>query len=178
MAKIKLPNLEVTEESRKESEVRVFLFMGKHITDKFKQTYTYLKINSIDPYTAILTKSEEMYKLLHNPLGATPTQDKNSLAARVNQNILDIRSHLIRSATIDSRSIQEAIECSCALTELYANLDLMCGLTYISNNFYSKLYEHVATLDLLLQIWFDVLKHYKESKADVKTTKEQQTSPQ
>lgn len=172
MGKVKLPKLVVNEETKKESEARVFLFLGKHVTDKFKQTYIDLKINSVDPYTAILTKSEEMYKLLHSPLNSLPTNEKNVLGKEVRKNLLNIRKHIIRSAMIDSRSIQEAMDCSCALTELNANLDLMCGLDYVSNNFYAKLFEHVAALDLLLQIWFDVLKHHKELKAD-KTIKQQ-----
>ena len=90
------------------------------------------------------------------------TIDKNILADKTRTILLNIRTHMIRSAYIDSRSVQEAIEVSSSLHELVSVIDLICGLGYFSNNFYSKVIEQIAILDEVLSTWFLVLKKYKE----------------
>lgn len=151
-----------TKDTVNETLRRTSIFIGDRPYKKYYNVYNALGIKQMDPFAIFLTKTEEIYKQLHGPLTKMKTIDKNILADKTRTILLNIRTHMIRSAYIDSRSVQEAIEVSSSLHELVSVIDLICGLGYFSNNFYSKVIEQIAILDEVLSTWFLVLKKYKE----------------
>lgn len=144
-----------------ESLTRANLFISEKMADKYKCTCNSLFKNGFNPYITTLVATETLYKKLIGPLRSMPTQDKNTLAVEVKNNMLNIRKHIIRSASIDSISVQEAKEASCSLVLLISNLDLMCGLNYLSNALYSELFKLTSDIDTCIKLWFQVLAKHK-----------------
>ena len=86
-----------------------------------------------------------------------PSADKVCLARRIKDNILDIRKHIVRSAEIDSLSLQEAKCASATFHELTSNLDLMCGLGYISTSLFNEIYKYITQINTVIGLWFKII---------------------
>lgn len=116
-------------------------------------------LSSFRPNHVILTKTEYLYKALIKPLASLPSHDKKVMGDEVKKTILNIRTHISRSASLHSVALSEAKEASLNLQALRSHIDLMCGIGYIRTNFHSKLCYQIADIHIALDCWFKVLKN-------------------
>lgn len=141
----------------RDAMIRAQNFLFNKSGKKYKPICEQLFKNGLEPYAIIMVITENLYVRLRAPLNSMPSGDKICLARRIRDNIMDIRKHIVRSAEIDSLSLQEAKCASATLHELTSNLDLMCGLDYISTSLFSEIYKYITQIDMAIGLWFKTI---------------------
>lgn len=131
-----------------------FVPVNEHIVKKCDEMFK----NNLRPDHVILLKTERLYKSLAKTLNSMPTSEKNALGQNIRECILNLRTHILRSANIYSAAISEAKSASCELSSLQGHIDLMYAMQFISTPFHFKLCDQLSDIALALDLWFDVLK--------------------
>lgn len=157
---VKMDHIETTNEKTADDLVRSCTYLAKNAKTIYHDAYEACNANQMDPYATFFIKSEEFFKTVFKALKSRPNIVKNTLSKSIIDSMLEMRHSMVTSGQVPSLSLSKAKEASLALHKIHSDLDLMCGLQYISNNFYYKLYTDIIELNTLLQKWFEILKKH------------------
>jgi len=141
----------------RDAMIRAQKFLFNKSGKKYKPICEQIFKNGLEPYAVLMVITQNLYTRLTGPLNSMPSADKVCLARRIKDNILDIRKHIVRSAEIDSLSLQEAKCASATFHELTSNLDLMCGLGYISTSLFNEIYKYITQINTVIGLWFKII---------------------
>lgn len=151
-----LHRTDITPKRTMESIVRAKTFTIEDPCSEYKEAYKEL-CGPEDPWAIFMARSIDLVKLLSDPLSSRPRKLKQELAKKTIEEITEMRGAMVSSLHGESLTVHYAKECKRHLFIVKANLDLMCGVNYISNNFYSKLEDIIIELYTALTRWFDVI---------------------